>query len=365
MNRIIAAIAIILTAGALAYADNDTEFGIEDDLTVLGTSGSAVDPDMEVKGFTVFGSTQASPLLQIPVAPGNIFANGYVQISSGLYVDGNSTFTAYAYFQSTVTMTEGNLKYGSGVAGKVLKSQGDGFVYWADDETGLAALSGAPYRLRMENAAGNSIVDSLLLQNSGGTNITLTDNSSMTITGALGVAGYGVFQSTMRLLGNIGEVTNLYLDNAAANAGKVLKASSDGFLYWGVDQDSIMSLGTAYRLQMVNAAGTGLVDSLFRQDETGTSITMVAGSSITVNELLAQGDFKTAGKLHASDAATFVSSMTALANTQFGNSVSDIHGVNMAPETGTGLSVNSSGTSGNYAAKFYSGGSLAAWIKKK
>lgn len=369
--RTIAALAIILAAGAPAFADNDTEFGIEDDLTVLGTSGGAADPDLEVKGFTVFGATQSAPLLQIPAAPGNIFANGYVQISSGLYVAGASTFTAYSEFQSTVTILNGNLRYGTGVAGKVMKSNGDGFVYWADDETGLAALSGNPYRIRMENAAGNSIVDSLLLQNAGATNITLTDNSSMTVTGAMGVggvmtmAGYGVFQSTVQFLNNTGDVTNLYFSNGGANAGKVLKAGTDGFLYWGTDNDSVLGMGTAYRLQMVNASGDALENSAFLQSASGSNITMVAGSSITLNEMLVQGDAELLAKLSVTGASTFVSSMTARGNTQFGDSTADIHALNMAPEAGVGLAVNSSGTGGNYAAKFYSGGSLAAWIKKK
>jgi uncharacterized cupin superfamily protein len=377
ITRFIAAFAIILAAGAPAFADNDTEFGIEDDLTVLGTSGGAADPDLEVKGFTVFGATQAAPLLQIPAAPGNIFANGYVQISSGLYVAGPSTFTAYSEFQSTVTILNGNLRYGTGVAGKVMKSNGDGFVYWADDETGLAALTGTAYRIRMENAAGNSIVDSRLLQNALSTNITLTDNSSMTVTGAMGVggdmavgstitvAGYSIFQSTVEFLNNTGALTNLYFNNGAANAGKVLKAASDGFLYWGTDNDSVLGMGTAYRLQMVNAAGDALENSAFLQNSAGSNITMVAGSSLTVNELMAQGDAELLAKLSVLGASTFVSSMTARGNTQFGDSTADIHALNMAPETGVGLSVNSSGTGGNYAAKFYSGGSLAAWIKKK
>ena len=35
-----------------AYAvDNGTEFGIEDDLTVLGNGGNIADPDVEIKGF--------------------------------------------------------------------------------------------------------------------------------------------------------------------------------------------------------------------------------------------------------------------------------------------------------------------------
>ncbi|MBI5743147.1 MAG: hypothetical protein HY952_01225 [Elusimicrobia bacterium] len=352
--KIAAALLIAASSAGLAYADNDTEFGVEDDLTVLGTGGSAADPDLEVKGFTVFGATQAAPLLQIPVAPGNIFANGYVQVSSGMYVAGNSTFTAYGIFQSTVTMIEGNLKYGTAVSGKVLKSGGNGYVYWGDDTTGITSLNGTPYNIRMEDAAGTGLADSLLIQNPASTNITLINGSSMTVTGEFGVGGltrfngnmtaaaYGIFQSTVQFTGNTGALTNLYFDNAAANVGRVLKASANGFLYWGSDATGLSTLGSPYRLQMVNSAGDGLVDSMFIQNAGATNITMIAGSSMTFN-----------------------GAMNTTANVQLGDSTGDNHGVNRAPEAGVAMAVDGSGTSGTYAAKFYSNGSLAAWIKKK
>ena len=39
--------------------------------------------------------------------------------------------------------------------------------------------------------------------------------------------------------------------------------------------------------------------------------------------------------------------------------------MNMAPAADTALSVAGQNVSGDYAAKFYSGAALAAWIKKK
>ncbi|HBB68144.1 MAG TPA: hypothetical protein DCZ93_12805, partial [Elusimicrobia bacterium] len=52
-----------------------TEFGVEDDLTALGVDGTALDPDAEIKGFTVFGSTQAA-YAGAAAAPGNVVVNG-------------------------------------------------------------------------------------------------------------------------------------------------------------------------------------------------------------------------------------------------------------------------------------------------
>ena len=88
----------LLAATALSwaqtvYADNATEFGIEDDLTILSTAGTAPDPDVEIRGFTLFGSTQAAYTGAV-VGAGNVVVNGYLAVSSGMYVNGNSTFTA-------------------------------------------------------------------------------------------------------------------------------------------------------------------------------------------------------------------------------------------------------------------------------
>ncbi len=296
--------ALALSPAAYA-ADNGTEFGIEDDLTVLGAGGTEVDPDMEVKGFAVFGATQAAPALGIPVAPGNIFANGYVQVSSGMYVAGSSTFTQRVELQ-----------------------------------------------------------------------------------------GYGVLKSTVQFLDNTGSLTNLYFDNAAANSGKVLKASANGFLTWEADQNTVMTFASPLRLQMVNVADNNLVDSLFLQNaEAGTNITMVSGSSMTIlgdgnDGLGVYGAAKLNGNVTLGDAAgdaitavgavtaqngvsvtggdvTATNNLTVNANARFGDALTDTHGINTAPEAGTALKVDSAGASGNYAAKFYSGGALAAWIKKK
>jgi hypothetical protein len=366
LNRLliglVAVLAMALPRAAYA-ADNGTEFGIEDDLTVFGTTGTWTDPDVEIKGFSLFGPL-AGPQ-NITAAPGNVVIRGNLQADATSYFGSSMTVAGYGVFQSTVQINEGNLKYGTGMAGKVLKSQGNGYVYWGDDNTGAAALAGTAYRIRMEDGTGTTLADSLLLQNAGGTNITLIGNSSMSVTGGLGVAGYGLFQSTVQFTGNTGNLTNLYIDNAGSNVGKVLKASSNGFLYWGTDNSGLTNIGSPYRLQMVNTTSDGLVDSAFLQNAAGTNITMVTGSSMTVNDLLALNDVNLAAKLNVGGAATFVSSVTVNGNTQLGDANTDLAGVNRAPEANVGLSVDSNGNSGSYVAKFYSGGALAAWIKKK
>ncbi len=286
------ALGCVAAAGRLAYAaDNGTEFGIEDDLTVLGKAGTAADPDVEIKGFAVFGSTQADYL--IPVDTGNVVMNGIVQISSGLYSAGSSTFAAR-----------------------------------------------------------------------------------------------GAFQSTVAYNGNTGALTNLFFDNAAANSGKVLKATANGFLDWETDISGLPALGSVRRLQMVDDAGTGLMNSAFLQNALDTNITMV-NSSMTIKGAFESTDtFKAdadvylgdtnADKINIAGDATVMngSSMTVTGNllangdSQLGDAKTDIHGINTAAESGTALKVQGNDVSGQYVAKFYSGdpavaGNLAAWIKKK
>ena len=108
---------------ALALSGNclsQTELGSEDDLTVMGTDGDAVDPDVEIKGFSVFGSTQTSYAGAV-VGPGNVVVNGVLAVSSGAYFVGNSTFTA-----------AGNIFINDGAAGQLLRRHSAGHLEWSD-----------------------------------------------------------------------------------------------------------------------------------------------------------------------------------------------------------------------------------------
>ena len=267
MNRIakiLLAAVCVAAGGRVGYAaDNGTEFGIEDDLTVLGTGGTEVDPDAEIKGFTVFGATQAAPALNIPVAAGNIFANGYVQVSSGMYVAGSSTFTSGAYFTgiSSFAAGPGGIYVSGGADGGVLSKVAGGGMQWSS----VSAM-----------VAGDNL----------GNHVATT---------TLNMGSYD--------LQNAGYITA----SSAALSGQ------------------LVVYGTS----------------------TLTGLTGLAGA------------------LNVEGASTFVSSMTARGDTQFGDAAGDLHSINRAVETGVALSVDSDGISGNYAAKFYSAGSLAAWIKKK
>jgi len=84
---------------------SQTELGSADDLTVLGTNGTALDPDTEIKGFTVFGATQAAYTGGV-VGPGNVVVNGALAVSSGAYFTAVSTFSAGMYVMAAASFTD-------------------------------------------------------------------------------------------------------------------------------------------------------------------------------------------------------------------------------------------------------------------
>jgi len=425
MKRITKIVIGLLMATALSWAqtayavDNGTEFGVEDDLTVLGTGGLSVDdPDVAIKGFSVFGATQAASSLTIPLVPGSIFVNGYVQVSSGMYVTGGSTFSAGAYFTGVSSFSNAaNIFVAGGGSGQILKKVPGGGMVWGNDNTGLTGLGGIR-RLQMVNDTGDGLIDSAFMQNALDTNITMLATSSMTVLGAFEARGVTTLTGILNANGaiNLGDTaadlvtiqgpvtvmgtssvtvkgalevdgavkldgatialgdasTDLLTMNAQAtfiggstfttgayftgvssfnnianihiaggSANQVIKKLAGGGLAWGNDS-GLSEMGTPRRLQMVNDTDDGLIDSTFMQNATDTNITMLASSSMTV-----LGAFDTRGA------------------TQLGDAVTDIHGVNMAPAAGTALSVAGTANANEYAAKFYSGAALAAWIKKK
>lgn len=264
MIRVLVTLICVTAAGSLAQAaDNGTEFGIEDDLSVFGSQGTAVDPDAEIKGFTVFGATQSAYTGAV-VGAGNVVVNGYLAVSSGAYFVGNSTFTAGVWLPAPASLyvTGGN-------NGQVMtKNTATGAMQWADASS-----------LVTGDNLGNHI-------------------------------------ATMTL-----QMSNFGIVNVAS-------ITANGYI-------------TTYSSMTVGG---------------------VAGIGGALN---VTGDANLSAKLNVGGASTFVSSITAQGNTQLGDAVTDIHAVNMAPAADTALSVAGQNVTGNYAAKFYSGGSLAAWIKKK
>ena len=114
-------LSLVLSAACLLPAASvhaQTELGAEDDITVLGANGTLTDPDAEIKGFTVFGATQAAYTGALAGA-GNVVVNGVLSVSTGAYFAGESTFTA-----------AGKIFVNDGDAGQLLQKSAAGNLVW-------------------------------------------------------------------------------------------------------------------------------------------------------------------------------------------------------------------------------------------
>ncbi|HAT71642.1 MAG TPA: hypothetical protein DCS63_02370 [Elusimicrobia bacterium] len=253
--------------------------------------------------LTVNGNAFSVGGSTLVVKDGNIFANGYMQVSGGMYLTGSSTFTSGAYFTGVSSFSDvANVYYGGGNAGQVLKKVAGGGMVWASDLDGAGEMTGTPRQIVMFQTDGSGGMDSQLQQDANDAGITMLTGSSMTILGN-GADGLGVSGAT-KLNGNT----------------------------------SVLGANTF-------TVGTGLAS---------------LGGGVNVG-----GDADLNAKVNVDGTATFMSSMTALGNTQFGDAVADTHGFNMAPEAETAVSIAGQPVSGDFAVKFYSGTALIGGMRKK
>ncbi|MGD9642190.1 MAG: hypothetical protein AB7V08_05560 [Elusimicrobiales bacterium] len=421
---LLAGMALLWVPAAYA-ADNSTEFGIEDDLTVLGTGGAVTpaDPDLEVKGFTVFGSTQTAYTGMAAPAAGDVVVNGYLAVSSGAYFVGGSTFAAGgAYFTGVSSFSNvANVHFGGGAPDQVLKKAAGGGMQWTNvsdmvsgDNLGSHI---ATTTLQMANneimAAGHITASSVTLSGQmiviGSS--TLTGNTG--VGGTLGVTGAATFNGAVTL-GN--EAADAVTVNGNADLNGTINADGDAAFNANVDlgsdltdiitvkgQSSFVAGSTfsagAYFTDISSFSdvakvhfGGGAPDQVLKKAAGGgmqwTNVSdMVSGDNLgshiaTTTLQMANNEIMNAGHITASSATltqTFnvagavdfdttlnvEGSATLRGNNQLGDAFTDDHGINVAPEDGVALKVAGEDVSNKYAAKFYSGANLAAWIRKK
>lgn len=97
-----------LTAGVLAFGgialaqDTGVEAGFEDDVTIRGRGGNKADPDLEVQGYTAFG-TNYSAASFVTSGVGQVFIQRNLEVGSNLYArasvvfpDGTAQTTAFS-----------------------------------------------------------------------------------------------------------------------------------------------------------------------------------------------------------------------------------------------------------------------------
>jgi hypothetical protein len=146
-----------------------TEFGVEDDFTALGTDGTVDDPDTEIKGFSVFGATQTSYTGSV-IGPGNVVVNGYLAVSSGAYFVGNSTFTA-----------ANKIFVNDGTTGQMLRKSAGGYLYWGD-----ANVFSTPITVQGINATPVTVLNVSTIQFNQATGLEVTDAGNNTAIVSIG-----------------------------------------------------------------------------------------------------------------------------------------------------------------------------------
>jgi hypothetical protein len=92
---------------------------------------------------------------------------------------------------------------------------------------------------------------------------------------------------------------------------------------------------------------------------------IMAAGHITASSATLTETFNVAGAVDFDTTLNVDGSATLRGNNQLGDAFTDDHGINVAAEDGVALKVAGEDVSNKYAAKFYSGANLAAWIKKK
>ncbi|MEF3281053.1 MAG: hypothetical protein K6357_08845 [Elusimicrobiota bacterium] len=215
----ISIIIITIFISKLFAGDLNVEMGATDDFSVFGIEGSYLDPDVEIKGFTVFGATQSAYTANIPAVPGNVIINGVLGVSSGAYIAGTSTFS----YVSSITIRGADAIFiNGGTSGQLLKKHSDGYLYWANDEGGVAG-SGLQYRIPMW--ISDTVLSTSVIHQDGGENsITLLFGSTLTVTGnAFSVGGSTFVVKEGKVgIGTNNPIYNLVVSSGAGENGVIV-----------------------------------------------------------------------------------------------------------------------------------------------
>ena len=169
-------------------AQTQTELGVADDLSVFGTDGNAADPDVEIKGFTVFGSTQALGYTGAVVGPGNVVVNGALAVSSGAYFTAVSTFNTGMYVMAGIHLNDAAP---SATAATLYNSGGN--LYWNGTSLtggGALPLASEGYTLR-GNGSSWQATNNLFVKSDGNVGIGTASfgTAKLAVNGNLGLSG--------------------------------------------------------------------------------------------------------------------------------------------------------------------------------
>jgi hypothetical protein len=392
-NKVITGLltAMVLSWAQAVYAAGSTEFGVADDLTVYGNVGTAADPDVEVKGFTVFGSTQSVYSAGAVVGGGNVVVNGVLAVSSGAYVVGGTTLAGSAFFTGISSFTAGpaSMYINGGNSGQVMtKNTVTGAMQWAD----VSALAPG------DNLGNHIATMTLNMSNFGIVNASsITANSYITTYGSMTVSGNEGVGGMLNVTGAEVVGGSLTVNNAAYFGSALTKSTFTATGDLQVSSGGVITLlGNASKITLPNlpSIGTDAVNKTYVDTQLGTGGPWTrdnvnnAVKLSTITDSVGVGVAIPTAKLQVSSAnAIGTESMLVVStgivaaqqvftvdasgntmdkgNSQDGSALTNYHGVNMPGSAGTAMAVAGTSNSGDYVAKFYSGAALAAWIKKK
>ena len=100
--------------GGFAFAQGRTELGVADSFVVQGTTGTKADPDVNLAGYTLFG-TNGAGALSVTSGVGNVYIQNNLEVGSKLFLhgqglvfpDATTQTTAYVAGNGTGTLLSG------------------------------------------------------------------------------------------------------------------------------------------------------------------------------------------------------------------------------------------------------------------
>ena len=358
--------------GALA-ADAGVEFGAEDDLLVNGQEGNLQDADLEVKGYSVFGNAAG---LAVPVGftngPGsvvivsNLFVGGQLKAAAGIDLQGANMTVSNLTIQGALVANGSNVQLQANTSASTNLSVGHDLTVGNNASvTGNAGVGGSLQVGGGATVGGPVTVDGVA---TFATNVVIngTTPSADKDTGALVVNGGVGVEQNLNVGGNAGVGGNAAV-SGNATVGGTLGVTGDATLGSNLGVAGAVNAGSA------NVAGNTTVGGTL----TVTGAIQVASATLSGNAQVG-GTLAVAGAASVADTTQSVDKDTGALvlegglgvekNLNAGGNVTALGsaGVGTAtPDANTRLDVRGGGNSGDYAAKFYVGGDVAAWVRKK
>lgn len=157
-----------ILSGLSAMAQGRTEMGVADSFVVQGKTGSKTDPDVNLAGYTLFG-TNAAGAVAVTSGVGNVYIQNSLEIGSSLYLQGNGLVFPDATTQATAYIVS---PLSSLVSGEC-------------DTNRLDILVGTNYVITGVKVMQNPVIPQLIQVYSNGTAVGSLTLSTETAAGAL------------------------------------------------------------------------------------------------------------------------------------------------------------------------------------